>query len=222
VLDGLANNYIVLFDELQGAERTDMNALKKQITTVDNSYRKLHTHIVLTVPQRCSFIGATNKPLAENLSDSTGMRRFWEINALQKLDWDSIGAIDYVELWQGIDESKERGYLVENMLEQVLTKQADMVNHDDLDVFLTEMLVKPEGEDGLEIAANKLYSCYVIWASNQGIHSKLNAIWFGRKLSRKLKKSVRKENSGVTQVYYSIGSNSLAHDFSPNMLKVAQ
>lgn len=212
VYNGLAQNYIVLFDELQGAARVDMNALKKQITTIDNSYRKLHTHNVITAPQRCSFIGATNKPVAENLTDSTGMRRFWEINALPKLDWEHISSINYAELWRGVDETRERGYLTDDMLQKVYSAQQEMVNHDDLDVFVLDMLIKPSSAEISEITHAQLFDAYLVWAGRNNIASKLNAIWFGRKMSRKLTKLQKKNDRGQNVVYYVINSESLVLD----------
>lgn len=206
VFEGLANHFVALFDELQGIERTDMNALKKQITTTTNSYRKLYTHDMANIPMRCSFIGATNRPIAESFNDSTGMRRFWEVNTLKKLQWDVLGDIDYKELWKGVDENKEEGYLTGEALEAVLHKQTELVNKDDLEEFLSQHNLHTTEDDttAIEIANDALYEAYVHWAGRNGITSKLNAIWFGRKLKRRLPSQVNKNASGVPQRVYKI------------------
>ncbi len=205
---GLASNYIVLFDELQGAERTDMNALKKQITTVENSYRKLHTHIVFTVPQLCSFIGATNKPVAENFSDSTGMRRFWEIKTSEKLDWDSISTINYKALWQGVDETKERGYVTGETLDQVSKSQQAMVVKESWELFMEDMLLVPNTAEIVELEHKFIYMQYVLWMGNEGYNQKLPSQTLSNRLGKHLQKVHKKNDSGQTKTFFKLNANS--------------
>ncbi len=206
VFEGLSRNYVTLFDELQGIERTDMNSLKKQITNNSNSYRKLYTHEMTNIPMRCSFIGATNKPVAESLNDSTGMRRFWELATLPKLDWAMISSIDYTALWQGIDENKEDGYLIGETLQSVLKHQQALVNKDDLDEFISQHDIQAAetSSDVITVLNCDLYDAYVFWAGRVGITSRLNAIWFGRKLSKRLPYEMAKSKDGVAQRAYKI------------------
>jgi len=77
----MSENYVIVFDEMQGAERSDIDALKKQVTIDYNDYRPMGTNDVFKVKQACSFIGATNRPVAEQIVDSSGMRRFWQIRS---------------------------------------------------------------------------------------------------------------------------------------------
>ncbi len=198
--EGFANNFVILFDELQGIERTDVNALKNQITTDFNSYRKLHTHATLSVPQRCSFIGATNRPVAENFSDSTGMRRFWEIITADILDWTAINSIDYKSLWQGIDERLDSGYLTGDILQSVQSEQQALVNADDLDIFIADQGLKYDNDDFKLVSSEDLYNSYVYWAARNGIFNKMNAIWFGRKMVRRLPNEANGRNKRLYKV----------------------
>lgn len=205
--DGMSNNYVVVFDELQGVERTDMNALKKQITTTYNTYRKLYSHTVLNVPMRCGFIGATNKPISESFTDSTGMRRFWELNTLSKLDWKVITGIDYRALWTGVDDRLEDGYLKGEMLEAVLTEQHTYTNRDDIDEFILDSVLVGE-DNSAEIDSQALYNEYVHWAGRNGITTRKNAIWFNRILKRRLDSRVDKDESGRRLRLYKVNSKS--------------
>lgn len=206
--EAFSQNFVVLFDELQGIERTDLNALKNQITTEFNSYRKLHTHITVSVPQRCSFIGATNKPVNENFSDSTGMRRFWEVKTLDKLNWELLNSIDFMELWQGIDESKEHGYLTNDALELIHTEQQSMVNSDDIDEFIDANELKiVDPANVSEISHEALYEHYVLWANRMNISSKANGIWFGRKMNRRIPNRVGKNAKGKNIRLYTVNAS---------------
>lgn len=197
----LSQNFVVLFDELQGIERTDLNILKNQITTESNDYRRLHTHNSIPAPMRCSFIGATNKPLSENFSDNTGMRRFWEIVTLEKLDWDAINEIDYMELWKGVDENLPKGYLTKEKLALVSVAQEELVNADDLDEYIKETGITNEGPI-MRIKGSDLFNAYCLWAGNAGIQKPLNKIWFGRKMKRRVKNEQEKTKSGVRRTVY--------------------
>jgi hypothetical protein len=50
--------------------------------------------------------------------DETGARRYWVINTKgvggPQFDWEALEAIDWVELWQGIDENRKTGYFSNN------------------------------------------------------------------------------------------------------------
>lgn len=198
--EGMANNFIIVFDELQGVERTDMNSLKKQITTTHNSYRKLHTHTLITSPMRCSFIGATNKPIRESFSDSTGMRRFWELVAMPKLDWAALENINYRDLWIGIDESLPDGYLKGELLASVLEEQSTFTNKEPFEEFMLDCFIHPEADETAEVELSKLYTAFVHWCGENGVTSRADRIWFNRKIRRKLE--FRAAREGQRRVTY--------------------
>lgn len=208
VYEGLSQNLIVFFDELEGIERTDLNALKNQVTTDTNSYRKLHSHSVVLVPMRCSFIGASNKPLNESFSDSTGMRRFWEIESLPKTDWAAVNSLDYVALWQGIDETKENGYLDGNILADVLQAQQVLVNKDDIETFVDDLNVA--GDGAKTVSANQMFQTYREWCEEKGVRSPLNFMWFNRKLINKdgVQSYIDRDDRKHNIRYYKVDSKS--------------
>lgn len=209
VFEGLAHHFIVVFDELQGVERTDMNALKKQITTTYNSYRKLHTHALVNVPMRCSFIGASNKAINESFTDSTGMRRFWEVACSEQIDWDVITSLDYTALWQGINEKLESGYLTGPMLQEVSTAQLELVNKEDVDEFIVETALKSKDATLFkEICHEELYETYTSWTGRVGARFRLSSSVFGKKLKKRLPNRTVKNAHGVEKRIYAINTNS--------------
>lgn len=206
--ESLSHNLIVFFDELQGVHRTDMNVLKHKITTDFNTYRKLHSHSVVNVPMACSFIGATNKKLNESLNDSTGQRRFYEIEVLPKMDWNTINTIDYRALWLGIDEKLSDGYLTGDALQAVLTAQKALVNEEEMDTYVADRNLQVVGTTQKEIAAETLYSDYRAWATDNGIQKPFTKSWFVRKLDNKgILSSVRYNERNVRVKYYIVDSS---------------
>lgn len=202
VFEGLANHFVALFDELQGVERTDMNALKKQITTTFNSYRKLYSHSVVNIPMRCSFIGATNRPINESFNDSTGMRRFWQIDALPKLDWQVISGIDYVELYKGVNENSDEGYLTGEQLHAVLAEQQKYVNKDNVEEFIIDSALLPEAGSQTYINLDELYAAYVHWSGAAGLYKRVDRNWFARKMQGRLEfKKVKAAKGQEKKVY---------------------
>lgn len=176
----MSENYVIVFDEMAGAQRTDMNALKKQITTDYNDYRPMGTNDVFKVRQSCSFIAATNQPVAELLVDTTGMRRFFQINCSDKLDWEAINSIDYDKLWQGIDENKHNGYLQESMNE-IRQEQQELVAKDAISLFLEDYGIIVGKTPTKAALVSTLYLTYSNWCLTNGFKPD-NASWFSRKV----------------------------------------
>ena len=98
-----SRNFIMFFDELDGAEGIDVNKLKQVITAPSLEYRVMKSEAFFSSKQNCTFIGCTNTPVRERIKDSTSARRFWEIHTQDKIDWDVINGLDYLALWKSIN-----------------------------------------------------------------------------------------------------------------------
>jgi hypothetical protein len=203
-----SKTFAVIVDEMAGAHKTDVDALKNLITATDMDIRKLHTNTVIKVKQNVNLIGTTNRPVAEIIYDPTGSRRFYEIRTLPKLDWNTINSINYLELWQGINENKDRGYY-EEFQKEIVAEQQDLIGLEELQVFLDFHKVKP----GIrELSAQTLYETYRRWCETNGVNKPINSIWFGRKLSGKgFKKPTQKSIRGKNTLVYLIGEESDLH-----------
>jgi len=194
----LNRNFVVILDEMAGAKRADVDNLKKQISATYNDSRKLGGNIVTKLKQNASFIGTSNRPVNEIIFDTTGARRFYEIKALAKLDWDAINTIDYTTLYKGINETRERGYL-EEVMEDVQKDQENLVGLDELTAFLESHQVIPGTK---EISATVIYDAYKIWADSNGIRNPVNSVWFGRKVSnRGILSQIKKVRNKASTIY---------------------
>jgi hypothetical protein len=204
---GMAENYVIVFDELQGASRTDVDILKNQITADYNDARKLGTHIVSKVRQSCSFLGSTNRPIKEQIVDYTGMRRFWQVDCQPKINWDLINSINYLELWQGIDESKENGYIYDYLDQISDVQKEELTLKDEVQLFLEEMGVafhNPEENKGTFKSSRELYAMYREWRGSHGL-SHQDSMKFFTKLPRfngGVRSVVKKVNGKTQRGFY--------------------
>lgn len=177
----LNQNYVAFLDEMAGAKKTEVENLKKQITASYNDVRKLNTNVVTKIKQNASFIGSSNKPVNEIIFDPTGARRFYEIKALDLLDWDAINSIDYLALFRGINENRDRGYL-EAVLTEVKEDQKDLVGIDETDAFLDSHNIIPGIK---EVPASVIYEWYKTWAELNGVKNVRNAMYLGRRMTNR-------------------------------------
>lgn len=200
----MSENYVIVFDEMQGAERADIDALKKQVTIEYNDYRPMGTNEVYKVKQACSFIGATNRPIAEQIVDSTGMRRFWQLDCADKLDWDVISNLDYNAMWKGIDENKVDGYVL-SQIEAISEKQDQMIAKDDMTLFIEALGLNDVSATKKDVTAAALYQEYRDFCDRNGFKA-VNIAWFGRKMNGKgIKSGVKNDpNTKKTINFYSI------------------
>lgn len=204
----LNKNFVAFLDEMAGASKADVEVLKNQITATYNDARKLNTNNVSKIKQNCSLIGATNKPVSELIYDPTGARRFYEIRTQDKLDWDAINGIDYLALFRGIDENKERGY-IEGHLEEISRDQESLIGVDELGDFIAHYQLSSEGVTK-DVPCAKIYDLYKTWAEDNGVKP-LSSSWFGRKLSNKGIRSTVRRIAHVIERSYTISETSPIH-----------
>jgi predicted P-loop ATPase len=69
--------WLVELSELDGMKKSDVESVKRFITTLTDRYRPAYGRHVISVPRTCVFAGSTNE--TSYLRDSTGNRRFWPV-----------------------------------------------------------------------------------------------------------------------------------------------
>jgi phage/plasmid-associated DNA primase len=185
--------------------RVEMEELKKLITADVLTYRPMHTNSVAVTPQNCSFIGGSNKSMAELIYDPTGMRRFYEYVCLDKADFDAVNAIDAMAIFTSIDANRDRGY-IEHMLPQLQQHQQQRQSDDEVQHFVKEMQLN-EGETKQILAAD-LYSHFIIWRARAGYAAKHPMIItsFGMRLSSLGVKKEIKKIAGVQKTVYNVNA----------------
>jgi hypothetical protein len=129
----LSTSIIGRWEEMQGAGKADVAALKHTISTPLVCYRQLSTHIHERELRTMGFIGTSNDPVDQLIADQTGMRRFYEIPA-EEINQAAVNAIDYDALWLAVSEA-DPAPILEHLV-AVREKQADLVHRDAVSLWL--------------------------------------------------------------------------------------
>jgi hypothetical protein len=101
------DNALIFFDEMAQAARADVESIKNKITSKDVTYRILRTHEQATHPNIATMIGASNRPFNQLVFDSTGARRFFEIETVPVMPYNTIQRLDTLALWKSVDETQD-------------------------------------------------------------------------------------------------------------------
>lgn len=177
----LFKNALVIFcDELQHAEWASVDSLKNIISSEELDTRFLGTNTYASVRQNCTFIGASNRPLAEIIRDPSGMRRFFEIQTLAKMDWQMINNIDVQKLWRGIDENSNVPY-IEPFKQEIGIIQKDLILPDIEEEFIGQFDLLDDSAERKFISNGDIYSLYTHHCKQNGERTK-TSISFHRKI----------------------------------------
>jgi hypothetical protein len=130
----LATFLIGRWEEMQGAQRSDLEALKHSITCRQVTFRRLGSHVNEVLWRTCSFIGTTNNPVDALVADSTGARRFYQLTTPARLDFEAINRIDPLVIWSAISEHDPPPIIP--VLTVVRHAQADLVSRDAVTLWL--------------------------------------------------------------------------------------
>lgn len=169
----LRTRFVIFCDELQHADRANVDALKNIISSEDLDTRRLGGNIYDVVSQNCSFVGATNKPIAELIRDTTGMRRFFQIDTLERMNWAEINSIDFLRIWQSIDENREPTYIDEFKL-QINEIQSTLIIREPEEEFLEQFkLLSGASDTRTKFITNaEIYSIYSKFVRDNGERQK--------------------------------------------------
>lgn len=170
--------FIVIFDEMARAKYADIECIKNIITSETISYRKLSTHLRPTGQNVSTFIGSTNKPVDELIQDSTGMRRFYQVNTQDKLDWETINTIDYISIWQSINDDTSAPIVV--VQEQLSTAQEEIRTRTSFEEWLEHKCIAGEGKARLHEA----YKNYSDFMESQRRRGQLSLNQFAKELKK--------------------------------------
>lgn len=172
---------VVVMDELaKGGEKLAVDALKKIISSKHVSARRLYSNSPHTVTQRATFIGSSNFNIGEAIWDSSGMRRFYQIDALAtRLDWDVINSIDYFEMWRlSVDENQASPIMSLSAEEgEELFRRQD--KHREIpahEFWFGEQGALPpmEGQEGVAVSAADVFNHYKQYCISQGYKHHIN------------------------------------------------
>lgn len=117
-IEKFTQNMVINFDELATKDKKGETPelLKNLITLGHVLSRVMGTTIQQKMEILANFTATTNRHLSEVVRDETGARRYWVFEtgpvSEGQFDWTVLETIDWVALWKGIDENRQRGYLL--------------------------------------------------------------------------------------------------------------
>lgn len=133
-------DYAVGFiDELSGLDRAACSEVKELITADDVSYRILGRNGRHHARRLMNFIGTSNRPVSEIIRDTTGARRFWQLEVppdRKKIDWEALNAIPSADLWEAVSENDPAPILPH--LERVRVAQEVLTHQDSVAEWLRD------------------------------------------------------------------------------------
>jgi hypothetical protein len=152
----------------------------------------MRTNSLINIRQNATFIGCSNKTLAQLIQDETGLRRFVELHFVE-VDWEVLDRIDPYLLWRSVDEAAEDPSLT--IIDQIRDQQEENRKLSPVETWLKElagMLVKeptdfrtwadPDAEGF--VYAEKLWLHFKEWAADLYPDHRLDADRFKAELGR--------------------------------------
>jgi hypothetical protein len=178
--------------EMKDATRTDIIRLKSVIDARVLSYRPLYTNIRETVERTTNFLGTSNFPLIELISDSSGMRKFYEQKSDDRFDRDAINRItgdQSLALWKGLNENSGNKYFQDGAKE-IAAEQAKLVVLDPVDQFLQDNGLVPAKsltqENTCWVRNDLLWKKFREWSETTGVGRTYDNSFLSRKLQGRM------------------------------------
>jgi len=177
------------WDEMEGANRGDIESLKNKLTSDNVSYRPMATNDSVVLPRHMSFIGTSNKPVAQMIRDTTGARRFFQLDVPGKLDWEALNGLDYMMLWTAVNETNPSP--ITPFLGEMKLAQEEFRGQDSVSLWLEQetwaFLIPPRDEPRIDAYNHKsgdsgdtLRERYRHWCARTGEHPVGGNIFFDR------------------------------------------
>lgn len=176
------NHFVLFFDEMSGSSKTEVEALKQLITGDKTKNRAFFTQSYDTMLNRATFLGAANRRLRDLIKDTSGARRFYEIEVTPKVDmtsreslkehWSKLKNINYGLIWHCADEREEEPYIGEFYSEIVKNQNETMRHIDPVEQFVLDCCVV--GDENFT-STNELWNAFKDYlGGRQGTWSKIH------------------------------------------------
>lgn len=152
---------VLVLDEMEHGSKADVEAIKSRITAGKISYKPLYTNARKILDMRASFVGTSNRGVNEIINDPTGMRRFYQVNCHDRMDWPSINSVDYQGLWRSVHEYHENPIV--NMMGKLEAAQAEITSLGNVEIWVKEGYAESKRECGLNLTYGEWYEAKTIF-----------------------------------------------------------
>lgn len=129
---------ILFIDEMGSFTKADVDTVKNVITSTERPIRTMRTNHSTQVRNQATLIGCTNKSLGQLIRDETGGRRFAELMWRNDPDWEASNALDWIMLWQSVDENGPDPIIAANMMDTLKEQQEANRNQSPVEVWVRQ------------------------------------------------------------------------------------
>ena len=146
-IEKIYGSWIIEIAELQALSKADSNAMKGFITAREDKARMAYAREPEVRQRQCVFVGTTNEE--EFLKDTTGNRRYWPVNCLNKKGskkWQDLKDEEIDQIWAEAKHFLDRGedlYLSEELEREAAAAQSKHMISDDRQGLVEEYINKP-------------------------------------------------------------------------------
>jgi hypothetical protein len=162
----------ILLDEMVGGDKADLASLKNFVTGSDWARRPMRSNMIEKVKVRATLLGTSNHTLGKIIYDSTGARRFIELDVLPRSEiepnWNAIANYNWLQLWQAVDAEAADPLMSSEFAELLMVKQEELRNLDNAETWLrqfepTRTRCKDATSEYVEYFAADFYEEFVAW-----------------------------------------------------------
>jgi Virulence-associated protein E len=161
------DNYVAFSDEMDHIEKVSMEALKNIISSETLEGRVLYRNSSKIYKQNCTFIATSNKSPSQLIYDSTGIRRFYYIKSVDKMDFEAVARLNIMEMWHSVDEDRDKAY-TEDVMDQLNEVQEGHRQKEVIELFLKEIGLKPSLDSKDIIVGDALYQEFKMYKEDSG------------------------------------------------------
>jgi hypothetical protein len=133
--EALSDYAIGFWGEMAGGNKAEIAALKHTITAPDVNYRELGGHNHNLLSRRMAFIADANEDVADIIADTTGARRYYQIDVPCVVNYAELEQIDPLICWEAISED-DPVPMAGAVHEEVRRRQLDLVHQDTFDAWM--------------------------------------------------------------------------------------
>lgn len=165
--DMISRNFIIVMDDFQQIERNKIPVFKDMISGDSRTGRQKGDQSAKSFKSVASFILASNEPLNDMLPDTTGNRRFFEIEV--KKSSDALIKRNFLAIWKSVDENSEpvKQEEFEKYVKPIqeknkkLTRQQEFIN--EFQLFAVDYEKQDANKKYLVVPTSTLIKIYSEW-----------------------------------------------------------
>lgn len=171
-------NYIAFFDEMARASAANMCKVKQLITEEEVHFRGMFTQNEMKLPKTTTFFGTTNVSVRSLFNDTSGLRRFHEIQvqgkAFGKINLSALETWDFTEFFRIFPLNPDKSPIFDIITEEELDEYEETMRPKHVvelwleDQNINIQVADQEKDDTKLISYIDIYNRFQSWALKHG------------------------------------------------------